>query len=279
MGDITLRPNDQGDAVVEAQDLLNRGGAVLDEDGKYGSSTIAAVREFRKANGLPDASSIDAPMWALLRALPEPNPNIPTRAVAFIGKEEVGGRDFYDRFCARPTWPGGSSGVTIGVGYDLGYQADFDKDWADQLPPATMDRLRPCLGLKGTAAAKALTQLADIAISWHSAWEGYIRRTLPQEITSTRGVFVANAAKPLPRLCLGMLVSLVYNRGTSMADNSPDDRRREMRQIRDALAIGNYDAIPDLFRSMRRLWQVGNGLRARREREAELFEAGLHSIR
>jgi len=277
MGDSTLMPNDQGDAVAEAQDLLNRAGAILDEDGSFGASTIAAVRDFRKAHGLPDASGIDAPMWALLRALPEPNPDIPTRAVAFIGMEEVSGRDYYDRFCSAPTWPGGASGVTIGVGYDLGYQGSFDQDWSDLLTPAELQRLRPWLGVKGDAARQAPAQLAGILVPWASAWEGYIRRTLPQEVSKTQGAFVPSPARLLPRLCTGMLVSLVYNRGTAMTDDSADDRRREMRQIRDALAAGNYEAVPDLFRSMCRLWPAGNGLRARREREAELFEVGLQS--
>jgi len=33
--------------------------------------------------------------------------------------------------------------------------------------------------------------------------------------------------------------------------------------------------IPSLLRAMERLWPEGNGLRTRREEEAELFEAGL----
>lgn len=277
MTDQTLNPNDQGDAVAEAQDLLNRAGAILDEDGMFGGSTLAAVREFRLAQALPKGDQIDAPMWALLRALPLPNADIPTRAVAFIGMEEVGGRDYYDRFCQAPTWPGGMSGVTIGVGYDLGYQAGFEQDWGDQLPPETMERLRPWVGVKGDAAREAPAQLSDLALPWHAAWDGFIRRTLPQEVVATRGAFVPAPDKPLPSLCLGMLVSLVYNRGTAMTDNSADDRRLEMRQIRDALAAGDYVAIPDLIRNMRRLWPAGNGLRARREREAELFEVGLAS--
>jgi len=275
MADQTLNPNDQGDAVGEAQDLLNRAGAILDEDGMFGGSTLAAVREFRMAQGLPYGTQIDAPMWALLRAQPLPNPDIPTRAVAFIGQEEVGGRDYYDRFCEAPTWPGGDSGVTIGVGYDLGYQGGFEQDWGDQLPATAMARLRPWLGVKGYAASAAPTQLAGVVVPWRAAWDGYIRRTLPQQVTATQGVFIPRPEKPLPSLCLGMLVSLVYNRGTAMTDDSANDRRLEMRQIRDALAAGNYAAIPDLIRAMKRLWPAGNGLRARREREAELFEVGL----
>lgn len=275
MADPTIKLNDQGPAAAQAQDLLNRAGAILVDDGKYGSGSANAVREFRRANGLPDSTDIDAAVWALLKALPLPNPDIPTRAVAFIAREEVSGRDYYDRFCAKPTWPGGASGVTIGVGYDLGYQTDFAKDWADLLSPADLARLKPWVGVKGGGASAGPAKLPGLSVPWHSAWEGYIRRTLPQEILKTRGAFVPPAARALPKLCVGMLVSLVYNRGTLMKDDSPDDRRLEMRQIRDAVAAGRYEQVPDLIRSMRRLWPAGNGLRARRDREAEMFEQGL----
>jgi hypothetical protein len=45
-----------------------------------------------------------------------------------------------------------------------------------------------------------------------------------------------------------------------------------MAGIKDALAKGDLDAIPDLFRDMKRLWPNTLGLRLRRDREAELFE-------
>lgn len=275
MADPIIRLNDQGPAVALAQDLLNRDGALLLDDGKYGAASATAVREFRRAHALPDGTDIDAAVWALLKALPLPNPDIPTRAVAFIAREEVSGRDYYDRFCSRPTWPGGASGVTIGVGYDLGYQTDFEKDWADLLPPVALARLKPWVGIKGSDASTGPQRLTGLAVPWHAAWEGYVRRTLPQEVGKTRSTFVPPFGRPLPKLCLGVLVSLVYNRGTSMQDDSVNDRRREMRLIRDAVGAGRFDQVPDLLRSMRRLWPACNGLRARRDREAELFEQGL----
>jgi hypothetical protein len=146
------------------------------------------VREFQAAAGLPDSGTIDAATWQRLRALPEPSPDIPTRAVSFIAREEVGSRGFYDAQCARPTWPGGASGVTIGVGYDLGYQAGFAADWSDLLTPAEIARLKPWLGLKGQAAKDGPAQLTDITIPWHAAWTGFIRRTcrrLPTRFTFT----------------------------------------------------------------------------------------------
>src|SRR3981081_336751 len=43
------------------------------------------------------------------------------RAYELIIDFEVGGRSEYERTYQRPEWPQGESGVTIGVGYDLGY--------------------------------------------------------------------------------------------------------------------------------------------------------------
>jgi hypothetical protein len=275
MADRILRLNDQGADVAQAQDLLNRAGAVIDDDGKFGKGTASAVSEFRAAEGLPVSTDIDAAVWAKLRALPLPNPDIPTRAVAFIAREEVSGRDFYDQRCARPSWPGGASGVTIGVGYDLGYQDNFVADWQGLLPPGEIARLMLWVGRRGTAAQAGPAQLGNIVVPWHAAWGGYIRRTLPQEVGKTRGAFVPPSATLLPPLCLGVLVSLVYNRGTSMHDDPGSDRRREMRQIRDAVQAGHFDQVPGALRSMCRLWPAGNGLRDRRQREAELFELGL----
>jgi len=274
MADPLLTLHDKGPDVIEVQGLLNRNGAILDPDGDFGKGTETAVREFQAAAGLPNSGVIDAATWQRLRALPEPSPDIPTRAVAFIAREEVGGRGFYDAQCARPTWPGGASGVTIGVGYDLGYQAGFAADWSGLLTPAEMARLRPWLGVKGQAAKDGPAQLTAITIPWHAAWTAFIRRTLPQEITNTRTVFTGPVR--LPPLCFGVLVSLVYNRGTAMGD--PPDHpgvRKEMRDIRDAVATGHVARIPAALRAMKRLWPEGNGLRDRREREARLFEEGL----
>ena len=274
MPDRVLKLHDNGADVIEAQGLLNRAGAILEPDGDYGGGTEAAVREFQAANGLPVTGTIDADTWQRLRGLPEPSPDLPTRAVAFIAREEVSSRQYYDTKCARPTWPGGASGVTIGVGYDLGYQGKFDADWSDLLTPAQMDALQPWLGRQGAGASAGPAQLQAISIPWHAAWTVFIRRSLPGEITLTRATFHGPVA--LRPLCLGVLVSLVYNRGNGMTD-SPQypGNRKEMRDIRDAVAAGRLGDIPAALRAMKRLWPEGNGLRDRREREAKLFEEGL----
>jgi GH24 family phage-related lysozyme (muramidase) len=116
--------------------------------------------------------------------------------------------------------------------------------------------------------------MANIAIPWSAAWSVFIRRTLPQNVNDTRNAFLRS--REMPKLCLGVLVSLVYNRGTSMTDSvSNPGSRKEMRDIRDAIAAGQPSEIPAILRAMKRLWPEPNGLRDRREREAKLFEIGL----
>lgn len=274
MPDRLLKLKDKGVDVAEAQDLLNRDGAILDADGDFGGGTEKAVREFQAARTLRVSGAIDDATWRALRALPEPSPDIPTRAVAFIAREEVGSRDLYDTRWAQPTWPGGDSGVTIGVGYDLGYQGDFTADWSGQLSEEQIAALRPWLGIKGVAAKAAPPQLTGVTIHWHGAWTAFVRRTLPVNVSLSRTAF--SSPRSLPPLCLGMLVSLVYNRGAGMADPpGKPDARKEMRDIRDAVATGRLADVPTSIRAMKRLWPESKGLRDRRDQEAKLFEEGL----
>jgi hypothetical protein len=267
-----LRHGDRGEDVARAQGLLNRDGALVDEDGQFGGGTEAALRFCQARHAVPVTGSVDAATWRMLDALPEPCPDIATTAVAFIAREEVSNRAHYDAVVAAPCYPGGESGITIGIGYDLRFEADhFAADWGDRLDGATHAALVPWLGRQGSAAGVA--SLAAIRIGWDAAWFVFTRRLLPAYVAEARAAFPNFDA--LPRLCRGALVSLTYNRGTAMQDGSPDDRRREMRDIRDALAQGRPQDVPAALLAMQRLWPTVRGLRDRRAREAALFSDGL----
>lgn len=72
------------------------------------------------------------------------------------------------------------------------------------------------------------------------------------------------------------MLSLVIDRGTSFTKPNAASRI-EMKNINDDFVSGNFNDIPNQFRSMKRLW-VGKGLDGlitRREDEARLFEEGL----
>ena len=244
---------------------------LLDDDGQFGAGTEKAVRESQGLGHLPVTGRVDTGTWAWLRAQPEPSPEIATKAVTFIAKEEVGSRAYYESHAAHPSFPGGQSGVTIGVGYDLRFRTreGFKADWGNVLSRQQLEALLPFVARQGSA--EILHELVAIVVPWRAAWTVFIQRLLPGYVIRTRAAFPR--FDQLNRILRGVLVSLVYNRGTKM----DGDDRREMREIRDAVQIGNLNAIPQAISSMKRLWPHSEGLRLRREREAELFREGLLS--
>lgn len=180
-------------------------------------------------------------------------------------------------FSSKPEWPGGQSGVTIGFGYDLGYVTvdQFESDWGERIRPDAGQRLKAVVGLRTQRARNRIGELSDIRVSRDAAEQVFDTRTLPLYELRTAQAFPGVQA--LPEDARGALVSLVYNRGTSMVDNSPEDRRREMRAIRDAVAKGDLAEIAAQLRAMKRLWEGKGmgGLIARREEEARLVESAI----
>jgi hypothetical protein len=139
-----------------------------------------------------------------------------------------------------------------------------------------MERLSSAIGVKGQAAAIMASRFKDIKIRRSDAETVFTGNTLPRFEDQTRDAFPGFDNLPLD--AQGALVSLVYNRGTSMHDNSAEDRRREMREIKDIVLTwdGGSDglrAIANQIRSMKRLWEGKNlgGLLRRRDAEADLI--------
>lgn len=198
--------------------------------------------------------------------------SISQAAIDLIVTSEISGRQAYESRYKRPTWPGGASGVTIGIGYDLGYQTaeQIAHDWKTQ-QGAGLDRLMAAAGLKGDKARVRIQLLEDIIVPWDNAMGVFINHDVPkwEKACSDK---LPNFDR-LPADCKGALVSLAYNRGASFT--TAGDRYREMRAIRENMILGNLDAIPGDIRSMKRLWPDMKGLRIRRDAEANLFQKGL----
>ena len=152
-----LQNYSEDEAVFELQDLLNRVGALLVEDGKFGKGTERAVKEAQEMAGLPVTGVADQATWDWLEAQPLPSPDLSTSDVTFVVREEVGGRDYYEKVTAFPHCPGEESGITIGVGYDLRFQGpgSFEADWGGELTPEDMEKLKPYLGVQGSEDAVA----------------------------------------------------------------------------------------------------------------------------
>ena len=194
-------------------------------------------------------------------------------AKALIESAEISNMMYYTTHLSLPTWPQGDSGVTIGIGYDLGYctRDQFESDWGSHLSTSTIAALDTAIGIKGGMANRIVDNYRDIRIPYDAAKAVFENATLPQTIAEVASTF--ENTDQLSTDSLGALVSIVYNRG---ADCNPDEpRRTEMWQIWVAMKNKNFGAIPAYIRSMKRLWPPTSGLVARREDEAKLFEKGL----
>ncbi|HYW70776.1 MAG TPA: hypothetical protein VE961_07065 [Pyrinomonadaceae bacterium] len=192
-------------------------------------------------------------------------------SIKLIVDFEVGGGEKYynQQGLDHPIWPQEESGVTIGVGYDLGYNSpeEISSEWAPQIPDADLQRLLACAGKKGPAAHAALPAVKSISIPWAAAFEVYEAVTIPKTTDQTRAAFPG--FDDLDPNCQGALVSLVFNRGASMKG----DRRIEMRAIRDLVPQKDYEGIAQQILNMKRLWKgtsIENGMNRRRDAEAAL---------
>lgn len=190
---------------------------------------------------------------------------------------EVSDRNHYEKEETYPTVPGNDSGVTIGIGYDLGQvtRREFDADWGGKLTSDQMNRLRPYVGVSRPSRKIAETQLHDIKIPWEVAKDVFAQKTLPQAIKETRIAYPE--LDNLPPDCQAALVSLVDNRGRSLNDTKNGLTREHMRAIKAALEKGHLEEIPRLFKDMSILWD--NGVQDRRIREGETFRKGLSHLK
>jgi hypothetical protein len=212
---------------------------------------------------------------------PKSSTKIAQRASDLIVACEVSSEAAYKRDYYRPTWPKGASGVTIGIGYDVGYvtPAELAADWQGILSETELSQLSKACGITKEAAAALLSRMQSVSINWDDAIKEYYNETQPRYVGLTEAS-LSNTNELRPE-SLGALVSLVYNRGASFSISESKDRTgrfQEMRNIKDHMANKAYDRIPGEFRSMKRLWEGQRdmrGLLLRRDAEAALFAYGL----
>jgi len=229
---------------------------------------------------------------AMLGAPAEPDADPPTPAGSFGGDAsnlpisetaynliltaEVSSKAYYNKFLQRPEWPGGKSGITIGIGYDVGYCSadELKNDWKD-LDAGMVAALMNVRGLKAGAAQAALPTVKGlVTVPFELAIDLHRKTVIPRWVGIVQKA-LANTDKLKPD-SFGALVSLTFNRGAGCYVLS-GDRYQEMREIKQCMQAQNFAAIPNLIRGMSRLWPGANerGLPIRREKEAKLFEAGL----
>jgi len=185
--------------------------------------------------------------------------------------EVGGGKPYYDKYLSKFTWPGGASGPTIGIGVDCGYYTKDELAKIFYFLPKDQIKLIQGASGKTSAAGKEYTKTlreAGITVSWDQAKEIFETLTWPKFSKLAERAFPG-----LDKLCdnaYGAIVSLVFNRGSSMTGDS----RLEMRNIRDLVPKKDYKGIAKQLRNMKRIWKGKglDGLLERREAEAKLVE-------
>lgn len=203
---------------------------------------------------------------------------ISQKAYDLILEFEVSSKEIYEKKFRQPVWPAVKSGVTIGIGYDVGYATkdQLRNDWAGVIDDAMITALERAIGVTGAAAKPLANQLKGIVdVPWSAAIQVHSRTVIPR--------WVALVQKALPNTAslsansLGALVSLTYNRGAG-GYKSAKARFKEMAAIRRHMTDNtknSFAGIPAQIQSMKRLWPGIGGLLRRRDREAQLFKDGL----
>jgi len=193
-------------------------------------------------------------------------------ALALILEYEVGGgKSYYEKLLSHPTWPGGASGTTLAIGVDCGYYTPEELGKIFYfLPGNQLDAIKNASGKTGEAGKDYVRQIKplNITVTWDQALEIFNTLTWPKFANLAERTFPG-----LDQLCdnaYGALVSLIFNRGTSLSGPS----RAEMRNIKNLVPLKDYKGIAEELRSMKRIWEGKglDGLLARRDAEAALVE-------
>lgn len=194
------------------------------------------------------------------------------RGLKAIIKHEITSKAYYEKRLTKACWPGGNSGVTIGIGYDLGYatKSRVKADLQGLVSDDTLDQLVKAAGAKGVKAKHLCIAICNkkIKVPYEAAEKLFYTRTLPEYAKRTRRAYPG--VEKLPADAQAMLLSLIYNRGSKLSGA----RRKEMHAIKKHVKNGDLNAIAKEFVAMKRLWQDKGfeGLLYRRDSEARMIK-------
>jgi len=193
---------------------------------------------------------------------------ISKKAIDLIIQHEVGGRAVYEKRYQKPIWAGGDSGLTIGLGYDVGYvkETQLFSDWQG-LNLNFLNALKRFCGIKGEVVKTMMRgEVLNVIIPYNIAYEVFVKKSIPKYYALTKKIYPQ--LDELNEDTRGALVSMVYNRGAKIDGES----RKEMKAIVDLVAKKDYEGIAEQIEQSKRLWEGKglDGLVIRREAEADL---------
>lgn len=199
---------------------------------------------------------------------------ISNKAVDYIIAAEVISPGYYSKYFLHAVWPKGESGITIGIGYDLGYNTReaIANDWKD-LPKRDIEALQSVSGIKGEKCIAWLADVRNVIVPFEHAREVFIQHSLPKYGAQALQIY-PGMEKLLPD-AVGGIVSMIYNRGASIEGL----RRVHMKKIVPLVTAMDYAGIATQIEASKVLW-VGkhlDGLVDRREKEAALVRNAIHS--
>jgi hypothetical protein len=179
---------------------------------------------------------------------------------------------------AHPYWPGGESGITIGVGWDLGQhsESEFLRSWAG-LELATLRQLKAAIHKRGHAAEVVVPQLKAIDLPRNLSLSVFRSSLEDSYYPMTLRLFPG--VETLPTEVQVALLSVVFNRGVLLG-RDPDwskakevDRRWEIRRLQADVKQRDLFAIYIRLGTMKRLWEKSGprGLLYRRRDEQHLI--------
>lgn len=202
---------------------------------------------------------------ASLFGLPK-KPSFSEEGHRFIVHAETG-----KNYQPHPIWPGAYSGVTVGIGYDCGYNSSsvILSDWEAL---EYEEQLAETAYIRGELARKETERLQFVYVPWKNAIKVFDRISLPRFYSLTERTF-PGFDQLLPN-GQAALVSLIYNRGSSLFG----PRREEMREIRALVPKSDYQGMADALRRMANIWKgtpIEKGMFNRRYAEARLMESCL----